>query len=39
MVKIKKENGIKVGVEMIKRARVPSAQDVAFVKEYYPWKG
>lgn len=37
MVKIKKENGVRVGVEMIERAKVPSAQDVAFVKEHYPW--
>ena len=39
IVKIKKENGVKVEVERIEHGLVPSAQDVAFIKERYPWKG
>lgn len=38
LVKIKKENGVKVGVEEIRWPSGPSKGDVAFVKKYYPWK-
>ena len=38
LVKIKKENGVKVGEEAVQRALRPSKGDVAFVKEYHPYK-
>ena len=39
LVKIKKIDGIKVGVEPIKQPEKPSEGDVAFAKKHYPWKG
>ncbi|KAF2444500.1 hypothetical protein P171DRAFT_521818 [Karstenula rhodostoma CBS 690.94] len=37
LVKIKKENGVKVDEEYIHRSLRPSEGDAAFVKKYYPW--
>ncbi|KAF1977217.1 hypothetical protein BU23DRAFT_565344 [Bimuria novae-zelandiae CBS 107.79] len=39
LVKTKKENGVKLGVEEIPQPQKPSKEDVAFVKVNYPWKG
>ncbi|KAK7182809.1 hypothetical protein PSPO01_11148 [Paraphaeosphaeria sporulosa] len=36
LVKIKRTNGVKVGVEEIKWAVRPSKEDIAFVRKYYP---
>ncbi|KAJ4348557.1 uncharacterized protein N0V89_009934 [Didymosphaeria variabile] len=38
LVKIKKQNGVKVGVEQIQPPTRPSEGDAAFVRKYYPWK-
>lgn len=37
LVKIKKENGVKVREERMEINKVPSAKDVEFVRKYCPW--
>jgi hypothetical protein len=39
IVKIKKENGVQVGIERIEPNLKPSKGDTEFVRKWYPWGG